>query len=120
MKIKTLITSSLLVASLMISPLARAQSAPSAPLLTPAEEKIIELSPFTVSAEQGWSANDTLSANRTRQALKDVPVSIDAITADFMEDLNLNSADDAALFVANVYALPTMPIQYDLSLTVRF
>ena len=108
MKIKTLITSSLLVASLMISPLARAQSAPSAPVLTPAEEKIIELSPFTVTAEQGWSANDTLSANRTRQALKDVPVSIDAITADFMEDLNLNSADDAALFVANVYALPTM------------
>ncbi|MFM9081270.1 MAG: TonB-dependent receptor plug domain-containing protein [Opitutaceae bacterium] len=83
-----------------------AQTAPAAP---PRDEPV-ELSPFIIATERdtGWSANDTLSANRTKQALKDVPVNIDAITRDFMEDLGLDSADDVALFVANVYALPIM------------
>ena len=68
------------------------------------------LSAFTVSTEleTGWSANDTLSATRTKQAIKDVPVNIDAITADFMEDLGLFSADEVANYVANAYAPPTL------------
>jgi len=35
-------------------------------------------------------------------------VNIDAITADFMEDLGLFTADEVASFVANVYAAPPM------------
>ena len=68
------------------------------------------LSPFIVSTEleTGWSANDTLSATRTKQALKDVPVNIDAITSDFMEDLGLFTADEVANYVAGAYAPPTM------------
>jgi len=71
---------------------------------------VVMLSPFIVLADQdsGWSANDTLSATRTKQALRDVPVNIDAITADFIADLDLRSADDVAGFVANVYAAPIM------------
>jgi outer membrane receptor protein involved in Fe transport len=70
----------------------------------------VTLSPFIISTERdvGWSANDTLSATRTKQALKDVPVNIDAITADFMEDLGLFTVDDVANYVANAYAPPTM------------
>ncbi|MBM3866808.1 MAG: Plug domain-containing protein, partial [Verrucomicrobia bacterium] len=73
-------------------------------------EGVVQLSPFILATERdtGWSANETLSATRTKQALKDVPVNIDAITADFIEDLGLNTADEVALFVANVYAAPTM------------
>ena len=73
-------------------------------------EEAVQLSPFVLSTERdtGWSANDTLSANRTKQALKDVPVNIDAITADFIQDLGLFSADDVAGYVANVYAAPVM------------
>lgn len=76
----------------------------------PADNETITLSPFIIATEQetGWSANDTLSATRTKQALKDVPVNIDAITADFMEDLGLFTADEVADFVANVYAEPLM------------
>ncbi len=75
-----------------------------------APDATVQLSPFVISTERetGWSANDTLSATRTKQALKDVPVNIDAITADFMEDLGLNTADEVTRFVANVYAAPTM------------
>ena len=81
-----------------------------APVPAPAKDPTVELSPFIVSTERdtGWSANDTLSATRTKQALKDVPVNIDAITSDFMEDLGLNTADEVTKFVANVYAAPTM------------
>jgi len=77
---------------------------------TKASEEVVELSPFVIASEKetGWSANDTLTATRTKQALKDVPVNIDAITADFMEDLALFSADETAKFVANVFALPVM------------
>jgi len=61
-----------------------------------------------VIVDVGWSANDTLSASRTRQALRDVPVAIDAITADFFQDLGLHTADEITPFVANVSALPIM------------
>jgi hypothetical protein len=67
-------------------------------------EDVINLSPFVVSADKGWSANDTLSANRTRQALKEVPVAIDAITTDFFQDLGLGTVDEALSFVAGVYS----------------
>ena len=82
---------------------------PAAPRAAALEEAV-QLSPFVLSTERdtGWSANDTLSANRTKQALKDVPVNIDAITADFIQDLGLFSADDVAGYVANVYAAPVM------------
>ncbi|MSU67448.1 MAG: hypothetical protein EXS40_02580, partial [Opitutaceae bacterium] len=79
-------------------------SAQTAPTTTPttAQGDVIELSPFVIATERetGWSANETLSATRTKQALKDVPVNIDAITSDFMEDLGLFTADEVASFVA--------------------
>ena len=95
---------------LLATSLGRAQGAPAAPLAPPDKEEPLQLSPFVILSERetGWSANDTLSATRTKQALKDVPVNIDAITSDFMEDMGLFTADETASFVANVYALPTM------------
>ncbi|MES2697654.1 MAG: hypothetical protein V4773_29585, partial [Verrucomicrobiota bacterium] len=44
----------------------------------------------------------------TKQALKDVPVNIDAIPSDFMEDLGLFTADDVAAFVAGAWAPTTL------------
>lgn len=75
-----------------------------------AKEEVVELSPFVIASERetGWSANETLTGTHTKQALKDLPVNIDAITSDFMDDLGLFSADETAQFVANVYALPLM------------
>jgi len=99
-----------LALSVLRSQTAPAPSPAPAVFAAAAREETLELSPFVVATERdtGWSANDTLSATRTRQALKDVPVNIDAITADFMEDLGLFSADDVTRFVANVYAAPAM------------
>jgi outer membrane receptor protein involved in Fe transport len=83
---------------------ANAAGAPTPVAAAGETEEIIELSPFVISADKGWSANDTLSANRTRQALKDVPVAIDAVTSDFIADLGFGTADSVMNFVAGVYA----------------
>ncbi len=84
--------------------LLHAQTAPSAGSdQMSSNDEVIELSPFQVVAKSGWSANDTLSATRTKQALKDVPVNIDAITADFMEDLGIGRADEVISFIAGVF-----------------
>ena len=92
-----------------VTPALPAQVRPAAsPAATP--EETVTLSPFIIATERetGWSANETLSATRTKQALKDVPVNIDAITSDFIEDLGLYTADEVANFVANAYAPPTL------------
>ena len=87
-----------------------AQVAPATAPVPPANDETVTLSPFIIATERetGWSANETLSATRTKQALKDVPVNIDAITSDFMEDLGLFTTDEVANFVANAFAPPTM------------
>jgi outer membrane receptor protein involved in Fe transport len=88
---------------------AHGQSAPTAPVAAKSDETIT-LSPFVIATERetGWTATDTLSATRTKQALKDVPVSIDALTSDFLDDLGLFTVDEAAAFIANAYAPPTL------------
>jgi hypothetical protein len=98
------------VSALASSLTASAQLAPTNQVKVSTADEMVTLSPFVVSTEKetGWSANDTLSATRTKQALKDVPVSIDAITADFMEDLGLNTADEVANYIANAWAPPTL------------
>ncbi len=97
------------LAALLTAPLS-GQVAPAASSTVSVKDDTVTLSPFIISTERetGWSANDTLSATRTKQALKDVPVSIDAITADFMEDLGLYTADEVSNYVANAFAPPTM------------
>jgi hypothetical protein len=69
-----------------------------------ADEPAVVLSPFevNVSGDQGWIANGTLLANRTNQPLKDVPVTIDAMTKEFMQDVGAFNDFEAAKWVANV------------------
>lgn len=107
-----------LAAAIIALPLSSAQVVPATtpakpapkPGEKPAEEEMITLSPFILSAERetGWSANDTLTATRTKQALKDVPVTIDAITQEFMEDLGLFNVDEITNYIAGAWAPPTM------------
>ena len=96
--------------TLLATASALAQVAPQPPATAKVEDETITLSPFVISTERdiGWTASDTLSATRTKQALKEVPVAIDAITSDFLDDLGLFTVDEATAFVANAYAPPTL------------
>ncbi|MEM9160671.1 MAG: TonB-dependent receptor [Verrucomicrobiota bacterium] len=73
------------------------------------DDDIFELSPFVIDASQdeGWRAGNTLTGSRTNQALKNVPLSVDAMTTDFMEDMGIHSLDEAGEFIAGLEFPPS-------------
>lgn len=75
----------------------------------------IELSPFVVDAtrDTGWVASTTLIGTRTNEQLVNLPMTVDAITADFMADLNAFTLEDAAIFVANVNTVSDLDTKVD-------
>jgi hypothetical protein len=84
----------LLLAAAFLPP-AFAQVAPAAASSTPArtttvtkEEEAIQLAPFQVvrANDQGWLVGSTMLGNRTNQSLKDTPITIDALTKEFLMD----------------------------------
>ena len=88
---------------------AAAPSAP-APAITTAIklEQAIELSPFQVvsSNDQGWMAGSTMLGNRTNQPLKDTPITIDAMTKEFLMEVGAFTPEQAGAWVANVAVAP--------------
>lgn len=80
----------------MLAPFASAQNS--------AADEVFELSPFTVdtTGDEGWRASSTLTGSRTNQELKNVPLSVDALTAEFMEDMGIYTLEDASLYIAGV------------------
>lgn len=80
---------------LLAGPLVSAQTSPSSPAgpaPRPAAE-VVELNPFTVSAERdtGYRATNTLSGTRINTSLRDIAASIQAITPEFLEDTGITN-----------------------------
>jgi hypothetical protein len=69
-----------------------------------AANDVVELSPFTVSAEDetGYRAKNTLQGTRMRLSLDDVSVPMDIITPELMEDFNINQQEDLFNIVSNM------------------
>lgn len=97
-------------ASVLALPLSAQTSAPVKPT---APEEIVQMSPFTVEPENSWTATTTLSANRTNQEIAKVPATINALTSDFLRDLNLGTLEDAGSFVAGVALQPRLESRND-------
>ncbi|WP_221030561.1 TonB-dependent siderophore receptor [Actomonas aquatica] len=72
------------------------------------EDEVVILSPFTIDAaeDDGWVAGSTLVGSRTRESLRNVPISVDAITSDFMEDMGIQTLEDAGAFIAGLDTVP--------------
>ncbi len=66
------------------------------------DEEIFELSPFTVEAEEGWVATQTLAGSRLKTDFRDVPAQIETMTMDFMDDFAVNSVEEALIYSVNV------------------
>ncbi|MBC9867755.1 MAG: TonB-dependent receptor plug domain-containing protein [Opitutae bacterium] len=83
------------------------------------DEDIYELSPFIIPASdnEGWTAGSTLIGTRTRTSLSELPISVDAITTDFMDDLGLTSLVEAAEWAAGLDARTTLETANDTNLT---
>lgn len=96
----TALASSLALAG---SPLLQAQAA--APVSTaPANEEVVTLSAFTVSADAAdrYRAGDAISAVRVRAALIDTPSTISVITRDMIDDLAPSRVFDVTRYIAGV------------------
>jgi hypothetical protein len=96
-------------------PSAAAQSSGATRTFSSLGDDILELSPFTVkdSLEEGWNASSTLLGNRINQDLVKVPVTVDVLTKDFLNDVGVFNMDDAAAFVSGVTVVPRMEARND-------
>jgi outer membrane receptor protein involved in Fe transport len=79
---------------------ALAQRAPSAP---PPDDDIVTLSPFEVSAEKstGYMAAEGATGTRYATAILDTPISVQAITSEFIEDFLLLDLNDVTTYSSN-------------------
>ncbi len=95
-----------LLSLIPVVPLAAQTAAPAAtPVAAPAaKDDVIELSPFSVSADNvdRYRAADAVSAVRVRAALIDTPSSISVVTRDMMDDLAPNRVFDVTKYIAGV------------------
>lgn len=69
-------------------------------------EDVIELSPFSVTAEDdnGYAATSTLAGTRLKTDLKDLAGAIQVVTEQFMEDTGVTSSEDLFLYTTNTEA----------------
>jgi outer membrane receptor for ferric coprogen and ferric-rhodotorulic acid len=79
-----------------------AQTAASSTLPPTSKGEVVEMSPFVTQSDTGWIASTSLTGTRTNKEIQDLPISVEAITSDFMRDLNAFSLEDAGMFVANM------------------
>src|SRR3954466_7498880 len=82
----------------------KAQNA--APASAPLEEKdkTIVLSPFVVDAsqDQGYRATNSISGSRLNTPIKDLPMSLEVITSEFMKDIGANDLRQALAYSAGI------------------
>ncbi|MDR2674973.1 MAG: TonB-dependent receptor [Opitutaceae bacterium] len=79
---------------------ASAAAAPAAP--APADEEVVFLSPFEVSAgkDTGYMAAEAASGTRYAASVLEVPMSIQAITSEFIEDFLLLDINDVLAYTS--------------------
>jgi hypothetical protein len=66
-------------------------------------DAVQQLSPFIVdSRDSGWVASTTLSGQRTQEQLSNLPITVFGMTAQFMQDLNVFTLEDASRWVTGV------------------
>ena len=68
------------------------------------DEEVIELNPFVVDASQdeGYDVSNTTSATRMNEAIKDLPMNIQALSGALLEDIAATDMMEALQHVTNV------------------
>lgn len=66
----------------------------------PIDDEVVELSPFTISAEdsEGYVTRNTLAGTRIKTDLKDLGASISVITQEFLEDTGATSLEELLVY----------------------
>lgn len=83
--------------------LARAQTTGQASSgVTTPEEGIVTLNPFTVTATEDYYATSVLSGTRFNTSLLDLPVPVEVVTRDFMNDIGATDIAEALQYMSGV------------------
>lgn len=98
-----LLVSGSLLAQVAPSTTTFAQIAPPPPAPTAKPGDVLELSPFTVQAEDdvGYQAANTTSGSRLKSRLKDTPAAISPFTQEFLSDIGATSLQDMMAYATN-------------------
>lgn len=67
-------------------------------------ETVFELTPFEVNTdrEYGYRANTSVSGTRTATAVRDLPFSLQIVTDELIDDMNVTDLEDALLYTSGV------------------
>lgn len=95
---------SLLNAWLVLPLLASAATTPPAAPSDLEDNEPVVLSPFTVdtSKDQGYRATNSTSGTRLNRPIKDIPIPIEVITAEFIRDIGANDLREALAYSAGI------------------
>lgn len=86
---------------------ARAQTAPAAPATEPSTASAapeVVLDPFTVSTskDKGYAATNVISGSRVDTAIKDLPIPVQVITSEFIDDIGATSLRQALSYSSGI------------------
>lgn len=97
-----LILSASCFAAITLSQLRGQTAAPNNP--NAAAEAPVQLSPFEVSAvrNEGYAPSETLSGTKVRTPLREIPMNIQVVTADFIQDIGAFDLQEAMAYNASV------------------
>ena len=81
---------------------ASAQQAASAPVEK--KDETVVLSPFTVTTDKdnGYGATNSISGSRVNTPIKDLPIPIQVITSDFINDIGATNLRDSLAYVSGI------------------
>ena len=68
------------------------------------DDKVVKLSPFTVTADSdvGYVGAQSALGSRLKQQAKDIPAQLEIMTPEFLQDLGITDLDDAFRYTTNV------------------
>ena len=91
-----------LVCGLAVGPLVRAQTAPASG--ADIDDQTVVLSPFTVSTDKdnGYGATNAISGSRVNTAIKDIPLPIQVITNDFINDIGATDLRRSLAYMSGI------------------
>ncbi len=88
-----------------VQPRAQAQAASTAPTVSDsAAAPAVQLDPFTVNTtkDKGYAATNEMSGSRVDTPIKDIPISIDVITSEFISDIGATDLRSALAYQAGI------------------
>jgi iron complex outermembrane receptor protein len=79
-------------------------------------DEVVELSPFEVNTERdfGYYADSSASATKTSVPISEIPINIQVMTRNFIDDIQARSIDDAIFYSASASPDTNEPGRYSL------